>query len=1369
MRRWGWLCLGWLVAVTASAQDIPPALKDWQGWVLRDAPTQACPLLASGGNKRSCTWAGPVHLDVQKDGAHFAFDVRVDAPSWVKLPGDARAWPQGVTVDGKPVAVLERGNEPAIWLEAGSYGLRGDLPWTTRPTGLHVSADLVLVDMRIDGAAVTRLERHGAVLTLGEAAATQRQADALSVRVYRGVWDGLPANLETRIIVNVTGSAREQWLGPVLPKGFVATNMESNLPARLESDGRMRVQLRPGEWTIRLDARSLEPLGKIALSLPPAPWPRQEIWSYAAESDRNSHAEGEGVDPTQSGVPSIFSDLPAFMLDQDHGLTIDAGSRAGEGGRSDDVHLHHDIWLSFDGGHYSVSDQLWGALYRSLRLDVAAPWQLQSASVGDTPLLITQGADGRSGVEVRQSIINLNSGLQIPRGGSLPATGWQLPLSNVTAQLHLPPGYRLIGAPGTDVSPDSWVAHWSLLDLFVVALMTLLAGRLLGWRWAVIAAVFLVLSQHESNAPRWTLALVLALSVLARALGDGKLQSISRAVAGAVLVLTFLWTLPFAALQLKYALHPQLEVGGELSTQAEAGLPPPPGLMPAVEEASTNDIPAPPAPPPPAAPATMARDGFLTGGYARTSGAAAPESPDEEKAQSLAGLAVVAPHAPSGNKLANEIGKRSIVQAGNGKPAWFNGPNYRMAWTGPVTNEESFRLVIAPSWMVRLLRVLMLVTLGLLLANLTRLLWKAMRPMGVAGLRFGAVALIFACALPHVAHAQAVPDQTVLDQLRTQLTQPPTCAPNCAKLAALQVSANADQITLDLEYHAGTAVSVPLPQVRDALALQDVVVDGKSASLNRDAGTSVRVDRGVHRVTARYRAFGNDEATLEFHLRPEHVGFSGQGWKMDGVEQGRALGNTLSLSRIQSSGDGKEVTIGTQVFPSYVRVVRTLLLGPEWTMETTVERIAPKSGGFTTGIPLIPGEHPLVDESRVHDGLITATFSAQQYEVTWTSRLDRAVSIALTAPALGERTETWDVQASPSWHVDAKGVPVEIANGAQVFHPLPGETLQLAVSEPKAIDGDSLAIDHLRVYSEVGDRATSVTLELTARSTRGGEHFLALPKGAELLEVDRDDDTLSLALRDDKLGLPLLPGTHIYTVKLRLAQGVSGIVRTMPLVVGAPTANLSLELDLPKDRWLLWAWGPSMGPAVLYWSQLIVLLIVAWLLGRFAPTPLRSHHWLLLGLGFSAFAWSAYALVVAWLIVFGLRQRCDMTSLRRWMFNLAQVLLAVLTVAALVVLVGAVPQGLLGVPDMHVEGNAMSGADLAWFADQARDAVPQGGVFSVPLWVYKVAMLAWALWLANALLGWLRWVFQAWSHGGYWRKREAKSTPPPPPESVPHA
>jgi hypothetical protein len=97
--------------------------------------------------------------------------------------------------------------------------------------------------------------------------------------------------------------------------------------------------------------------------------------------------------------------------------------------------------------------------------------------------------------------------------------------------------------------------------------------------------------------------------------------------------------------------------------------------------------------------------------------------------------------------------------------------------------------------------------------------------------------------------------------------------------------------------------------------------------------------------------------------------------------------------------------------------------------------------------------------------------------------------------------------------------------------------------------------------------------------------------------------------------------------------------------------------------------------------------------------------------------------------------------------------LALLTLVAVICLVSAIPQGLLGQPDMHVTGNGSYTQSLHWFTDRTADTLPQASAISLPLWVYKVLMLAWALWLANALIGWLRDAFSAWMRDGYWRAR----------------
>ncbi len=174
-------------------------------------------------------------------------------------------------------------------------------------------------------------------------------------------------------------------------------------------------------------------------------------------------------------------------------------------------------------------------------------------------LLITHGAGANlSGVEWRMPAVGLSSGVRIAAASSLPVSGWQQTFDRIDATLHLPYGYQLLAAPGADSVRGSWISRWTLLDVFVAAIIALLAWRLLGIAGALAATLYLLLGYHE-EAPTWTLLAVLALSLIVRALPAGRLHGAGlwlRRAAWAVFVLV---ALPFVADEVRYALYPQLE------------------------------------------------------------------------------------------------------------------------------------------------------------------------------------------------------------------------------------------------------------------------------------------------------------------------------------------------------------------------------------------------------------------------------------------------------------------------------------------------------------------------------------------------------------------------------------------------------------------------------------------------------------------------------------------------------------------------------------------------------------------------------------------------------------------------------------------
>ena len=86
------------------------------------------------------------------------------------------------------------------------------------------------------------------------------------------------------------------------------------------------------------------------------------------------------------------------------------------------------------------------------------------------------------------------------------------------------------------------------------------------------------------------------------------------------------------------------------------------------------------------------------------------------------------------------------------------------------------------------------------------------------------------------------------------------------------------------------------------------------------------------------------------------------------------------------------------------------------------------------------------------------------------------------------------------------------------------------------------------------------------------------------------------------------------------------------------------------------------------------------------------------------------------------------------------------------------PRGLLAQPEMRILPAAYGG-ELSWFVDQSADALPAPWVISVSLWWYRLAMLAWALWLSFALTRWAKWAFTVFARDGLWR---GGRTPKPP-------
>jgi hypothetical protein len=299
----------WAHAAGAQAlapADIPEPLRPWQGWVLHGHEDALCPFLQGAEGSPRCAWPSSLTLELGDRGGHFAQKWRTWKKAWVRLPGDDKAWPQDVRVDGKPAVVASPGDEdgPAVLLTPGEHAVSGSFAWDELPESLAVPTETGLLSLTVHG---TRLylparDDEGRVL-LGKTA-TRVEADVLDMTVQRQVSDAIPLVLTTRIQLRVSGRGREVLLGRALPDGFVPMAIVSKVPARVEPDGRLRVQVRPGTWEITLTARHDGPVGELARPTPDGEWPPEEVWAFDAHPDlRLVTVEGVVASRARSTAP----------------------------------------------------------------------------------------------------------------------------------------------------------------------------------------------------------------------------------------------------------------------------------------------------------------------------------------------------------------------------------------------------------------------------------------------------------------------------------------------------------------------------------------------------------------------------------------------------------------------------------------------------------------------------------------------------------------------------------------------------------------------------------------------------------------------------------------------------------------------------------------------------------------------------------------------------------------------------------------------------------------------------------------------------------------------------------------------------------
>jgi hypothetical protein len=1225
--------------------------------------------------------------------------------------------------------------------------LTGSFSWAALPESLRIPSETGLVELSVRGEPLPFPDRdEGGRLWLRKRAGAGEAESRLEVVVHRRVVDEVPLLLEAVVQLRVSGQGREVAIGPAVPAPFAAMSLDSPLPARVESDGRLRVQVRPGTWTLRLLSRHQGgPVAAVALlDRDPDrddPWDPEEVWVFDARNHlRLVHVEGvPGIDPQQTQLPEEWKRLPAYLMKPGSRMRLVEKRRGDEDPAPDRLTLERTWWLDFDGGGYTAHDRIGGAWSRSWRLEAAPPTVLGRVSIDGRDQFISRlDAEASAGVEVRQGRVDIEADSRLEGIRSVvPAVGWSHDFQKVSAQLNLPPAWRLFHASGVDDVRTTWVAGWSLLEIFLVLVSVMIVAQLYGRRWAGVALVTLVLIYPETGAPRWTWLLLLATHALLRVVPEGRLLRATRLARLGAIALLAVVAIPFVVQQARIALYPTLEFPW-LSVRAEAE------QAAAVPEATEEQV---------RGAGRLAERRIAPGGMDLSKGSAAGE-PLRELRQSVE-------HYYAPDPLA-------LVSTGPGLPRWA-WRAVELGWRGPVEAGQEIRLLLIPPWgnfLLAWVRIAATVLLALCLLDLGgRLPWLRVLSRGTGVI---ALALLASGTFASSGAAADVPPQEILDELRARLLEPPECFPACAASPRMRLRVTPTRLRARIEIDAAWDTAVPLPGGVKHWMPETVLVDGiapRGLAHRADGRLFIPLGPGKHQVTLEGPLPGRDTVQIPLPLKPRRVEADVSGWTLDGVGEDGRPDQSLQLTRERETGPDAS-TLEPQELPPFVRVERNIRLGLSWQVESRVTRMTPPGRALFLELPLLPGESVTREGLRVAEGrTLMIAMGPTTSSVSWTSVLDVAPSLQLRAADTLSWTEVWRLDVAPVWHVEATGIPVvhtptPRAIRIREWRPWPGEDVDLRIVRPESVDGRTLTIDHARLHVRPGLRASESTLTLDLRASRGLQHALTLPEGAELESVKLDGALQPIRAVEGRIVLPIRPGKHTAELVWRSPDPIATRYRTAAVDPGVPSVNAEIEVGVPVDRWVLFVGGPRLGPAVLFWSLLIVALLLAWGLGKIPLTPLGWGSWFLLFIGLSQVTIWLSLLVVAWLLALGWR-RANAAAASDAAFNALQLLLALSTAVALLVLVWAIQQGLLGLPDMQIAGNGSSSRLLRWYQDRTAGPLPTGWMVSLPLGAYRLAMLAWALWLARALVGWLRWGWDCFSRDGIWRPLRPRVVEPP--------
>ena len=1324
----------------SSSEAIPEVLRPWQDWVTWDDDQRDCPTQYNRFDKPICSWPSALEVLVDGDGGQFTSSVRVFKEAWVALPGSAKSWPMNVQIGGQVVAVVEHDGVPSVKLLPGLHELTGEFRWSPMPQRITIPKEVGILSLVIEGVPVKvpQWDSDGQVW-LKRIQGPPTDKDLLSLQVYRLIEDGVPLWLRTEIELTVSGKSREEQLGWILPIGWEIANVESPIPVAIDNRGVMKAQVRPGKWTVSINAFRTTSPEQITFA-PDAKVAVKNQWVGLKTNPRFRVAQIEGipmVDATQTTFPQKWRNHPVHLWDTSKPFRLIEKMRGMGESTPGGMRINRRMWLDEDGKSMTYHDTITGTQQQAWRFDATAPYQLGAVRIdGEPQLITTHPVSGTTGVEIRNRNLEMEAIGRVERTHPMQATGWLIDADSLNWTLTLPPGWRVFAVLGADEVDGDWLTAWSLLDLFLLLIFSFAVFRLYGLMPGILALLAFGLGYHELGAPRLLWLFPLIPIALLRAVGQTKAKKFLTAWKYVALGCLVLALIPFVAYQTQTVIYPQLEHPGSTYGQR--------GFLSWFQVTRASMV------------VQSAEADVLMDLEQLSDLASSNRRGGSSYGRSKGDVNQASRFKPDFSNMMLDPNAR--IQTGPAQPKW-NWNSIRCAWDGPVKQDQQIRLLLISLTQHRLLTVVRLALLMLMVAVLLgQRRWRLRIPKRsttqTAAMLLIPMATLF---LGSGTTTAQIPDEKMLETLRERLLETPDAYPNAADIPSVHLKIEDNQIEMKAVVHAALEVAVPLPGRLPALSPVSVTMDGENEVLvtRRDGYLWVLSPPGVHEFVVNSMLPNSSDWEWTFALKPRSVTVQAEHWKVTGIGPDGVPGSQVFFAT-EKGASSDQAAYNRNSYHAILAVDRYLEIGLISKVRTVVRSLSPGNAA-TLELPLLPGERVLSAGREIQDGKIVVSLAASQKQDEWTSELPSGKPIQMTASQTDQWVERWHLDASPVWNVTMKGIqPVyepDQETLTPVWHPWPGESVLLTLDRPTAVTGDTMTVQTVNHQTRLGSRLVDSSLKLGLVCSLAGDFLIDMDPDAEITSIQVDQRTVPVQRSGSKLVVPVSPGKQTVSIEWKINRPIQSRSASSPVTLPVEASNITTGIATPTSRWVLWASGPLRGPAVRFWTLLTLAVLFAFVLSCLPLSPLRWYEWVLLSIGLTQVHFIPALIVVAWLFLIAWRGKPKDEDVGVLIFNSAQLAIVALTVVSMIVLIVVVSKGLLGSPDMFIMGNGSTQTYLQWFEGRIDRSLPSVSVISVSVWYFRLLMLLWALWLATSLLRWFTWGWQQFSDGGFWKSK----------------